>query len=114
MKLSKFIKKFYSLILSIYHPISILGVAYKKNENYDAAIACYKAAIEIDPKLDYLYINLANALKTIHCFKEAIDNYQQALALNPTSASAYSGLGYAQYSLGDYIAAEKILIKQLI
>ena len=42
---------------------NLLGVIYAKTKNIDSAIACYKKAIELQPKFMGPYFNLANILK---------------------------------------------------
>jgi len=74
----------------------------------DEAIACYKKAIEIDPKHAFAYINLGEALRAQKKLPEAIAAYQKAIEINPKHASAYNNLGNVlrdQKKLPEAIAA---------
>lgn len=48
---------------------------------------------------DRLYFNLGNTLLNLRRLEEAIDAYQQAIALNPVRAAAHYGKGYALFEL---------------
>lgn len=48
------------------------------------------------------YCHLALAKRKLHQFSAAVEDYQQALALEPKLAEAYNGLGLAYRGLGRY------------
>ncbi len=51
----------------------------------DEAIACYKKAIELDPKLAKAHYNLGDALSGKGQVDEAIACYKKAIELDPKS-----------------------------
>ena len=59
----------------------------------DEAIACYKKAIELDPKPASAHNNLGAALATKGRPDEAIACYKKAIELDPKYAAAHSNLG---------------------
>ena len=61
----------------------------------DEAIACYRKAIELDPKFAYPYNNLGFALRDPKKLGEAIEAFHKAIELNPKFAHPYIGLGNA-------------------
>jgi tetratricopeptide (TPR) repeat protein len=62
----------------------------------DAAIACHRQALALDPKDAWAHNNLGVALMGKGQVDEAIAYYQKALELNPKYASARTGLAEAQ------------------
>jgi tetratricopeptide (TPR) repeat protein len=59
----------------------------------DEAIACFRKAIQVDPKLADAHTNLGVALADKGQVDEAIDCYNKALAINPKNAGVHSNLG---------------------
>ncbi|MGB5900443.1 MAG: tetratricopeptide repeat protein [Geitlerinemataceae cyanobacterium] len=74
-----------------------LGNTLWKQEQPEAAIQCYRTAIELDPKYVPAYQNLGTALVKQKQWKEAILAYRQALELEPNSIKVRSQLGKALY-----------------
>ena len=61
----------------------------------DEAIACYKKAIELDPKDARAHYNLGIALAAKGQVDEAIAYYKKAIELDPKYAEAHCNLGHA-------------------
>ena len=61
----------------------------------DEAIACFRKAIELDPKNAAAHIALGNCLHAKGQSDEAIACYQKAIELDPKKAEAHSNLGNA-------------------
>ena len=59
----------------------------------DEAIACYKKAIELDPKNAIAHTNLGNALHDKGQLDEAIACCKKAIELDPKLAIAHNNLG---------------------
>lgn len=74
-----------------------LGNNLWKDEQPEAAIQCYKTAIEIEPKYVAAYQNLGTVLGKQQRWEEAIIAYRQALELEPKSSKISSSLGKALY-----------------
>jgi tetratricopeptide (TPR) repeat protein len=68
----------------------------------EEAIACYKKAIEIDPKLAPAHYNLGNALLARGKAEEAIASFQKALEIDPKYAEAHCNLGDILRSQGRF------------
>lgn len=89
-----------------------LGNAYWMKEMWDDALAAYRQALLYDGGSNYYgtYINIANILGSRkQQYAEAIQAYNQAIAINDLSTRAYSGrsstyakLGNAEGALADY------------
>lgn len=58
-----------------------------------AAIATLRAALQLNPALDFLHLHLGEALFELGRLGEARDAYEATLALDPRSARAWMGLG---------------------
>jgi tetratricopeptide (TPR) repeat protein len=76
-------------------------VLYRKGQ-VDEAIACFKKAIEIDPKDALAH----NSLGAILCdvkrdYDAAIACFKKAIALDPKHADAHAGLGHALRNKGE-------------
>jgi serine/threonine protein kinase/Tfp pilus assembly protein PilF len=60
-----------------------LGNVLQEKGEVEEAIACFKRAIDLDPKLTLAYFNLGNALKALGKVDEAIGCYRKAVAIDP-------------------------------
>ncbi|MCD8196580.1 MAG: tetratricopeptide repeat protein [Lachnospiraceae bacterium] len=90
-----------------------LGEKYLLEEDYEAAIVAFTAAIEIDPKQTAAYIGRGDAYiqsgETEENLTLALVDYEAALELDATVAAAYLGIADVYVRQGDYEAAEAIL-----
>jgi tetratricopeptide (TPR) repeat protein len=73
-----------------------LGTALYRKGQVDEAIACYKKAIELDPKDAYGHNGLGWALFCKDQVDEAIACYKKAIELNPNYAQARKNLAQAE------------------
>jgi uncharacterized protein (TIGR03032 family) len=64
-----------------------------KEQDLDRAIACFQAAIALQPDYVAAYNQLGNALQTLEKSDEAIAAYQKILEINPNVAVAHCNLG---------------------
>ncbi|ALC38405.1 Hop [Drosophila busckii] len=74
-------------------------------EKYDEAVAAYTEAIALDEKNHVLFSNRSAAFAKAGKFKEALEDAEKTIALNPTWAKGYSRKGAAAAGLRDYIKA---------
>jgi tetratricopeptide (TPR) repeat protein len=72
-----------------------LGLAAKKQGAYEEAERCFKIILDRSPRYTAARINLGNVYCSIKNADMAIDQYQQALALAPSSASAHYNVSRA-------------------
>jgi tetratricopeptide (TPR) repeat protein len=75
----------------------------------DEAIACYRKAIALAPKLPGAHYNLGNALRDKGKVEEAIACFRQAISLNPNFAVAHCYLGRALQKRGEFRQALEAL-----
>jgi tetratricopeptide (TPR) repeat protein len=59
----------------------------------DEAVACFRRAIQLNPKLTQAHINLGNTLKQQGKVKEAVACFRRAVELDPKFALAHDNLG---------------------
>ena len=106
-----------------------MALCYLKTENYKESLNSYKKALQIlqnTENIDALKLSLLNAdIASVYLFmkdfKSAINHYQEALKVGedryndnlPVLYAIYSGLGFANYSLGDESQAKKYAEKMI-
>jgi tetratricopeptide (TPR) repeat protein len=73
------------------------------------AIEAYKQAVRAKGTDVAVYLTLAQLELYYHSYADALSDAGNALVLSPTNSTAMAFRGYAQYSLGDYVAAEATL-----
>ena len=90
-------------------PHYVLALSLMEIGQLKEAIESYKRVIEVaikdDPKI-LSYYNMGNAYSDLGEYENAIDSYQQALKLDPTSSKLHNNLGLAYAALGRFAEAE--------
>ncbi|KAM8717079.1 hypothetical protein ACLKA7_003877 [Drosophila subpalustris] len=74
-------------------------------EKFDEAIAAYTEAIALDANNHVLFSNRSAAYAKAGKFKEALEDAEKTISLNPTWAKGYSRKGAAAAGLRDYMKA---------
>ena len=69
------------------------GNKLKFNGQFESAIASYKNAIEVNPRLSWSYFYLGETLAKLKKLDEAVDAYNRVIDLNPNPACFHSSLG---------------------
>ncbi|WWC94299.1 hypothetical protein V866_001141 [Kwoniella sp. B9012] len=82
------------------------GNSLMSSKLYDSAIEQYTQAIALYPNPVY-YSNRAAAWGGLGKHEKAIEDAEKALDLDPNFSKAYSRLGHAHFSTGDYLSAVK-------
>ena len=83
------------------HAHADLGLAYKRTNNFDAAISEFEEAIRLDPKSPYYRYGLGQALwQAGKLLPKAVESLQEAIRLKPDYAEAYYDLGRAYLRMG--------------
>ncbi len=90
-------------------------IALEQREPIETVSEWIKKAIQIDPKFDLAYYNLAWAQlkEKPKKYDEAEKNFRRALALNPSYKEAYYGLGMVFGYQNQYEIADQYLTKAL-
>ncbi len=65
-----------------------LGFAYYAQQQYDLAIKNYKQAVELQPDYVFALNNLGHVYETKKLVPQAIEMYDQALAIDPSNETA--------------------------
>lgn len=86
-----------------------LGYVYTAQQENDKAIAEYRHAIALDPKMEQAQLNLGIALLS-NSPKDAVEPLQRVMALDYSFARGHLLLGIAEQRSGDTAAAEKELL----
>ncbi|MBI4625079.1 MAG: tetratricopeptide repeat protein, partial [Verrucomicrobia bacterium] len=79
-----------------------LGEAYRNLHRLDEAVASFRRALALQPKLPSALNNLANALAVQGKVDEAIACCQRAIALQPNFANAHNNLGICLAGTGRF------------
>ncbi len=90
-------------------PLNLGVILCDVKRDYDEAIACFRKAIDLDPKNAYGHHNLGVALKGKGQVDEAIACFQKAIALDPKYAKAHSNLGVALRRQGGVRRGHRLL-----
>jgi serine/threonine-protein kinase len=90
-----------------------LGLALHDKGEIDAAIRCYRRAIDLNPGYADPYNNLGNALKEKGELGEAIRSLRRAIDLQPKLAPAHHNLGLALEAHGDVAGAIRCYTKAI-
>jgi tetratricopeptide (TPR) repeat protein len=78
-----------------------LGLAQRKTDDFDSAIASYTKALELDPAYYEAYINRGYVYLLQKKYSKALADYNRALEFGEI-LTAYSGRGDTYYESGEY------------
>lgn len=78
-----------------------LGALYRQANRVNDAIAAFTAALELDESLISAYQARADALMSIGKQKEAIENYEKAISINPMVAVVLNNLAWVLATSND-------------
>jgi tetratricopeptide (TPR) repeat protein len=78
------------------------GLNLVRRGQWDEAIACFKKAVELDPKYASAHDELGYALSQKGQWDEAIACYKQAIKLDPKDAMAHANLGVGLHRKGQW------------
>jgi tetratricopeptide (TPR) repeat protein len=94
---------------------AILGFAYFAVDDYERAIENFNKAFEVrldhdnktvllefEVPLDSVYYNRGLAYLNNHCYKKAIEDFDQAIRLDSKNADLYYSVGLAYFAQGNY------------
>jgi serine/threonine protein kinase len=81
------------------------GLTYAALQRYEAALADYGRALDLDPTDAPVYANRGNTYQALQRYDEALADYGRALDLDPTLAPAYYNRGTTYHALQRYEAA---------
>ena len=95
------------------HLYFMLGNNQFKEEDFAAAIASYKKAIELDSEYFWVYKKLAVTLTNSEKLQEAIGVYQELLKLQPENPDIYCHLGNIYRKQGDLETALNVYRKAI-
>ncbi|MBU1137530.1 MAG: tetratricopeptide repeat protein [Proteobacteria bacterium] len=83
-----------------------LGLIWQQRNEMDKAIAAYDKAIQYDPRLATVWMNLTSVLTMKGEDERALKAARRATELEPDSALAQNNLAVALYFSGDYATAK--------
>ena len=80
-------------------------------QQWDTAIAAYKAILAKAPVLNVIHLQIAEAYRSKKDFDAALASYNELLKIDPTNERAKVGIGMTNLEKGDMKAAEDGLLK---
>ena len=81
-----------------------LGLLLRDTQRLDEAIACFRRALEVEPRWIEAFNNLGLALEAAGRHDEAIAAYREAIAREPRFAAAQQNLALALFARGEFAA----------
>lgn len=91
----------------------MLGISYRKNEQYDLAIKAYDKSIALDPKGRMPLMNLPIAYSLKGDIDKAIEGYIKLNHIFPDDPEGHYGIGRMYHAKGDYTAALESMVQAL-
>jgi tetratricopeptide (TPR) repeat protein len=85
-----------------------LGSAYFQQQQYTDSVSAIKAGLKIKPNTPGALFDLGNAYMMLKRPKDAVDNYQRAIAQDKTFWPAINNIGLVRYETGDVDEALKL------
>jgi glycosyltransferase involved in cell wall biosynthesis len=83
----------------------------RDNRDWGAAVAGYRAALQRDPALVHIWIQLGHARKEMHDYAEAEAAYHEAARLKPEAAEPHLHLGHLKKRQGDGAGASRCYVR---
>lgn len=77
-----------------------LALIHKSRGDYEAALQCWRTAVENNPGQDQAYTAMGKLLALLGRTTEAVEAFDEALAIRPSSADALNSRGLALVQLG--------------
>ncbi|HEX8998737.1 MAG TPA: FG-GAP-like repeat-containing protein [Blastocatellia bacterium] len=87
----------------------VLGAAYKKDRQYDEAIAAFTKVLAVDPKDPYTNIQLGQIYSTKQQYAQAAEVFRRALDAEPYNSTAAYSLAQALIRAGRQAEGQKML-----
>src|SRR5207249_502510 len=84
--------------------MGLLGTVLAQQGHLEEALSLMEKVISINPHAE-AYYNIGRALQDLKRYKDALANYDKAIAINPNYAEAYNNRGLIFYNLKQYNAA---------
>ncbi|GAB7343322.1 hypothetical protein MBLNU457_1371t1 [Dothideomycetes sp. NU457] len=85
----------------------VVGNAFSLSREHDQAIACFKRAIQLDPKFAYAHTLLGHELLTNEEFDSALTAYRSGVGAERRGYAGWYGLGRCYERMGKYEDAER-------
>ena len=92
---------FQVLSTSLYH-LALIAFPPNADALYDEALATAEAAVRLAPDLDYAYWARALVLGARGEISHAINDFEQAIELNPNCSLAYGSMAFALIRAGRF------------
>ena len=93
--------------------LNLRAIALGNCNKYEAAVHCFKIALEKSPFSELTYCNLGNLCFRNGDLNQAKVNYQKAFRLNPKNSRLANNLGTLFKEMSDFRAAEKFYLKAI-
>ncbi|HMY73793.1 MAG TPA: FG-GAP-like repeat-containing protein, partial [Blastocatellia bacterium] len=87
----------------------VLGAAYKKDRQYDEALAAFNKVLAADPKDPYTNIQIGQIYSTKQQYAQAAEVFRRALEAEPYNSTAAYSLAQALIRAGNQAEGQKML-----
>jgi tetratricopeptide (TPR) repeat protein len=83
----------------------LLGNAYVRLGQLNAAVSCYSTGIALEPDLPWAYVNRGLAHLDLRAYPDARADFDRVIALRPDMVEAYINRAVARMGVGDFAGA---------
>jgi tetratricopeptide (TPR) repeat protein len=87
--------------------LALKGVSFMQKREWESAVSFLEKARHADPKLEFIYVNLATSYRELDRLKEAEKAARKAIEINPDNFQAHSELGHILVKTGKIKAGMK-------
>jgi tetratricopeptide (TPR) repeat protein len=92
-------------------PYVNLSSYYNRQNKFDLALEYAKKALELDPKSDRAYFQMARTYRTLEDWPHAADALEHAISINPYSSEYYYILSFVYRKLGKVKESQEAMDK---
>lgn len=96
------------------HRLLRRGNLARDGRDWEGAATAYRTALDADPALDHIWIQLGHMLKEANNTDEAVEAYRMALVLRPDNPEPFAHIAHLHRLRGDEVSAIRYFIQAIL